>query len=41
MTQDWDPKIHTPSKIHPEGWAVIIAVTVACGFALYLFASAL
>lgn len=26
MTSDWNPKVHTPTKIHAEGWALIIAV---------------
>jgi len=38
MTQDWDPRIHTPSKIHPEGWALIIMLVLAAAFAAYLFA---
>lgn len=38
MTQDWDPKIHTPSKTHPEGWALIMMIMVAAAIVAYLIA---
>jgi hypothetical protein len=37
MTTNWDPKIHTPSKIHPEGWALLIVFCAVVAFVIYLF----
>lgn len=37
MTQDWDPKVHTPSKTHPEGWALIIAVVIVLGLGISIY----